>query len=125
MEEAGSHSQPPSLSPREFATTRWSVVLAAGKSHAPPRVAALETLCEPYWYPLYAYVRSQGRLHADAADLTQGFFASLLERNDWENLRPENGRFRAFLLAGIKHFLINDWHRQRAAKRGGGRRMGS
>ena len=125
MEETDAQSRPPSLAPREFATTRWSLVLAAGKSHAPQRAAALESLCETYWYPLYAYVRSQGRSHADAADLAQGFFASLLERNDWENLRPEKGRFRAFLLAGMKHYLINDWHHQRAAKRGGGVSIGT
>jgi RNA polymerase sigma-70 factor (ECF subfamily) len=106
-----------------FATTRWSVVLAAGQRLQPDAGAALEALCRTYWYPLYAFVRRQGRQPAEAADLTQGFFATLLERDDLGGLSPDKGRFRSFLLASLKHYLINEADRQRAMKRGGGRRL--
>jgi RNA polymerase sigma-70 factor (ECF subfamily) len=82
---------------------------------------ALAALCETYWYPLYAFVRRQGHAPADAEDLTQGFFTRLLEKGDLRHVGPERGRFRSFLLASIKHFMINQWHRSRAAKRGGAR----
>jgi len=81
---------------------------------------ALEELCRTYWYPLYAYVRRQGYLREDAQDLTQAFFARFLEKNYLEGLRSEKGRFRAFLLAALKHFLANEWDRARRQKRGGG-----
>src|SRR3954467_11197479 len=93
---------------REFATTRWSVVLAAGNS-TPAAAEALAILCHAYWYPLYAFVRRQGHLPADAQDLTQEFFARLLERDDLAALAPERGRFRAWLLAVMKHFLAKEW----------------
>lgn len=102
-----------------FETTRWSVVLAAGGADSGAARAALATLCEAYWYPLYAYVRRHGSSADDARDLTQGFFASLLERRDFEHLRQERGRFRAFLLASLQHFLANDAARRRTLKRGG------
>ncbi|MAG94795.1 MAG: RNA polymerase subunit sigma-24 [Planctomycetaceae bacterium] len=111
-------STPPTSDRRRFATTRWSVVLAAGSADADD---ALSTLCETYWYPLYAYVRRQGRSAEDAQDLTQGFFTRLLEKHDLKTVRPELGRFRSFLLASLKHFLINDWDRRHAHKRGSGR----
>ena len=82
--------------------------------------AALSSLCESYWYPLYAYVRRRGADPDDACDLTQGFLTSLLERRDFETLQRERGRFRAFLLASLKHFLSNDTARRLAQKRGGG-----
>src|SRR5688572_5614373 len=82
--------------------------------------AALASLCETYWYPLYAYVRRRGANPDDARDLTQGFLTSLLERRDFETLQRERGRFRAFLLASLKHFLSNDTARRLAQKRGGG-----
>jgi RNA polymerase sigma-70 factor (ECF subfamily) len=104
-----------------FATTRWSVVLAAGQSDSGEAKDALATLCETYWYPLYAYVRRQGYDCASAQDLTQGFFARLLEKEDLRNVSRERGRFRSFLLASLKHYLINEWDRARAEKRGGGR----
>ena len=104
---------------QQFATTHWSVVLAAGQDSSPTSRAALAQLCEVYWYPLYAYVRRQGHDAATSADLTQGFFASLLERQDLRKVQRERGRFRSFLLASIKHFLINEWDRAGAAKRGG------
>jgi RNA polymerase sigma-70 factor (ECF subfamily) len=102
-----------------FETTRWSLVIAAGGDDSIAARAALSTLCEMYWYPLYAYVRRRGANADDARDLTQGFFTSLLERRDFEHLRQERGRFRAFLLASLQHFLANDAARQRTVKRGG------
>ena len=103
-----------------FTTTRWSMVFAAGQG-PDHRRAAMEGLCETYWYPLYAFVRRRGYDAEQAQDLTQDFFARFLEKNDAIAARAERGRFRSFLLASMKHFLANDWDRQRAAKRGGGK----
>lgn len=101
-----------------FTHTRWSVVLAAQE---PVRAkVALEELCHTYWYPLYAYVRRRGYRPEDAQDLTQTFFARLLEKNWLDAVAPEKGRFRAFLLAALKHFLANEWDKALAQKRGGG-----
>jgi DNA-directed RNA polymerase specialized sigma24 family protein len=102
-----------------FDTTRWSVVVAAGSGDSSAARAALATLCETYWYPLYAYVRRRGTNADDSRDLTQAFFTSLLERKDFEGVRQERGRFRAFLLASLQHFLANDAARRRTQKRGG------
>jgi RNA polymerase sigma factor (sigma-70 family) len=102
-----------------FCTTRWSVVLAAGEVALPQAAVALETLCRTYWYPLYAHLRRGGRSHEDAQDLTQSFFASLLENQRLRRVHPEKGKFRSFLLASLKHFLANDWDKVRALKRGG------
>ncbi len=102
-----------------FATTHWTVVLAAGQSGNAQADQALEQLCRTYWYPLYAYVRRNGRTHEDAEDLTQGFFARFLKRNYLAGLSSERGRFRAFLLASLKHFLANEWDRAHRQKRGG------
>ena len=87
-----------------FATTRWTVVLAAGDRSSPAADVALEELCRTYWYPLYAYVRRQGHAREDAEDLTQAFFARLLEKNYLEGLDSNRGRFRAFLLAASNIF---------------------
>ncbi|MCX6924671.1 MAG: sigma-70 family RNA polymerase sigma factor, partial [Verrucomicrobia bacterium] len=103
-----------------FATTHWTVVLSAGHRSTPQSDRALEQLCRTYWYPLYAYVRRQGHSKEDAEDLTQGFFARFLERNYLEGLNSERGRFRAFLLAALKHFLANEWDKSQRQKRGGG-----
>jgi RNA polymerase sigma-70 factor (ECF subfamily) len=103
-----------------FDTTRWSVIAAARGSDPDAARAALSTLCEAYWYPLYAFIRRWGADPDAARDLTQAFFTSLLERRDIEQVRPERGRFRTFLLASAKHFLLNEAARSRAAKRGGG-----
>lgn len=81
---------------------------------------ALEQLCRTYWYPLYAYVRRQGHSREDAEDLTQGFFARLLEKNFLEGITTDKGRFRAFLLVALKRFLANEWDRANRQKRGGG-----
>jgi RNA polymerase sigma-70 factor (ECF subfamily) len=80
-------------------------------------------LCSIYWYPLYAFCRRQGRQPHDAEDLTQEFFARLLEKNGLASVRPEHGRFRSFLLASLKNFLVNEWERARAQRRGGGRQV--
>ena len=103
-----------------FATTHWTVVLAAGKRHTPQSDGALEELCRTYWFPLYAYVRRRGHTKEDAEDLVQEFFARFLEKNYLAGLSAERGRFRAFLLAALKHFLANEWDKSQAQKRGGG-----
>lgn len=108
-----------SLDQREFATTRWSVVLAAGRERSAESSTALATLCEIYWYPLYSYVRRQGRDWSEAQDLTQGFFVRLLETDFLQQTQPARGKFRSFLLASLKHYMMNEWDRGRAAKRGG------
>src|SRR5688572_1037436 len=109
----------PHALPREFTTTHWSVVLLAGGETSTEADRALDDLCRAYWYPLYAYVRRQGRAAEDAQDLTQEFFARLLERKHLRLADPERGRFRTFLLSSLKNFLINEWEKSRAAKRGG------
>ena len=106
---------------RRFATTRWSIVLAAQQEGTAASETALATLCETYWYPLYSFVRRQGYQEAEAQDLTQAFFARLLEKNDLQDVVRERGKFRSFLLASLKHFLSNARDRQQAARRGGGR----
>jgi RNA polymerase sigma-70 factor (ECF subfamily) len=99
------------------------VVLTAGHSDTPRARVALETLCQTYWYPLYAYVRRRGHSPEEAQDLTQEFFARLLARNWVGSADPEKGRFRTFLLTAMKHFLADEWDRLRAQKRGGGQRV--
>jgi RNA polymerase sigma-70 factor (ECF subfamily) len=103
-----------------FATTHWTVVLTAGQRAAPEATAALEELCRTYWYPLYVYVRKQTANPEDAQDLTQAFFERFLEKNYLANISSDKGRFRAFLLASLKHFLANEWDKSRRQKRGGG-----
>ena len=102
-----------------FAQTRWSVVLSAGKSQTTTSQDALAKLCQLYWYPLYAYVRRRGYSPHDAQDLTQDFFARLLEQNWLAQADRDRGRFRTFLLAAMSHFLANEWDKARAQKRGG------
>ena len=111
-------SLPPAPSPL-FATTRWSVVLAAQGEPATEARRALETLCRAYWYPLYAYMRRLGQAPHDAEDLTQEFFARLLEKDWLLAADPEKGRFRTFLLVALKRFMAKEWHRSIAQKRGG------
>ena|ERR1043166_834020 len=105
---------------QNFVTTHWSVVLTAGDSGSSHAAEALEQLCRTYWYPLYAYVRRSGHHPHDAEDLTQSFFARLLEKKGFQRAQRERGKFRTFLLASLKHFLTNEWHRARAVKRGAG-----
>src|SRR5438128_5698526 len=105
-----------------FTTTHWSVVLEA-QGPTPAAEAALEKLCRTYWWPLYGFVRRQGYTPEEAQDLTQGFFALLLERKDFESVRREKGRLRSYLLASLKHFMANERRDAMAFKRGGGRRL--
>jgi RNA polymerase sigma-70 factor (ECF subfamily) len=105
----------------DFATTHWSVVVAAGSPSSPDAQKALESLCQIYWYPLYAYVRRRVANSDEAQDLTQAFFAQLLEKNYVGQAVPERGRFRSFLLTAFKHFLSKQWEKGKAKKRGGGR----
>ena len=108
------------LSPRPaFVTTHWSVVLSARDQDSPKSSEALEALCRTYWFPLYAFVRRQGRSPHDAQDLTQEFFARLLAKEYLKSAAQEKGRFRTFLLVALKRFLANEWDRQHAQKRGG------
>src|SRR5215469_12820841 len=105
-----------------FATTHWSVVLSAGRRNSSEARRSLAALCDSYWYPLYCYVRRQGYAAHDAQDLTQEFFLRVLAKNPFSALSPQRGRFRAFLLAAVKHFLSNERDRARAKKRGGGQK---
>ncbi len=102
-----------------FVTTRWSMVLAAGRSSSVESEQALSQLCRTYWYPLYGFIRRQGHAPQDAEDLAQAFFAHLLEKKALHMVEPAKGKFRSFLLASLKNFLANDWDRKHAAKRGG------
>jgi RNA polymerase sigma-70 factor (ECF subfamily) len=102
-----------------FVTTHWSVVLTAGRNDTTRARAALERLCQTYWYPLYAYVRRRGHSPEDAQDLTQEFFARLLEHNWIGRADQQRGRFRSFLLSAMNHFLSDEWDKARAQKRGG------
>lgn len=108
---------------RGFATTHWTLVFDAGAAGSPEATIALAELCGRYWYPLYTYVRRRGYQAAEAQDLTQEFFARLLEKNTLAQAAPERGRFRTFLLASLGNFLANEWDRQTADKRGGSRRV--
>src|SRR5207302_5062864 len=103
-----------------FTTTHWSVVLTA-QERSPAADAALEKLCRTYWWPLYGFVRRQGYSPEEAQDLTQGFFALLLERRDLDAVRREKGRLRSYLLVSLKNFLGKAHRRTMAVKRGGGR----
>ena len=106
-----------------FSTTLWSVVLAAGDSKSVQAEDALEKLCRAYWYPLYAYVRRKGHGPHDAQDVTQAFFARLLEKNYVAQADRERGRFRNFLLSALSHFMADEWDKAQRLKRGGGREI--
>jgi len=95
-------------------------VLSAGRKSSPQSDRALGELCQTYWYPLYAYVRRKGKTKEDAEDLVQAFFEKFLEKNYLEGLSAERGKFRAFLLVALKHFLANEWDKSQRQKRGGG-----
>lgn len=103
--------------PEGFRTTRWTDVLTAAKGDGARSRLALESLCEAYWHPVYAYVRRQGFDADEARDLTQGYFTQLIERRSLKDVRPERGRFRSFLLASVRHYLLNEIDRERARKR--------
>jgi RNA polymerase sigma factor (sigma-70 family) len=103
-----------------FPTTRWTLVVAAGDPHRKEARSALVSLCENYWYPLYAYLRRRGYPADQAQDLTQDFFVRVLEGRYLDRAEPEKGRFRSFLLTSLKFFVADTGDRQRAIKRGGG-----
>jgi len=107
--------------PRQFATTHWSLVGAVkpGEASATRAREALEELCRAYWYPLYAFVRGRGYSAVDAQDLTQAFFARIIETGGFASADRARGRFRSYLLGAMKHFLANQWHRAQTQKRGG------
>jgi RNA polymerase sigma-70 factor (ECF subfamily) len=104
-------------------TTNWSLVLVAGGVDSGAAREALAGLCEAYWYPVYAMVRRYGHGPSDAEDLTQAYFTRFLEKGWVKDVKPEHGRFRAFLLVSVRHFLHNERARERALKRGGGKRL--
>jgi DNA-directed RNA polymerase specialized sigma24 family protein len=106
-----------------FATTHWSVVLAAMDTASPEARGALETLCRLYWLPIYAYIRRKGYSPEEAQDLTQEFFTRLLASNGLRNVGPAKGKFRSFLLASVNHLLCDEWDRASRQKRGGGQRV--
>jgi RNA polymerase sigma-70 factor (ECF subfamily) len=104
-----------------FETTNWSVILEATVGDSSAAREALATLCETYWPPVYAFIRRKGHKPSDAEDLTQAYFTRFLDKGYLHDFRPEVGRFRTFLRASVSHFLANEWDRERALKRGGGR----
>lgn len=107
----------------QFATTHWSVVLAAGSPESPRYQEALGTLCQTYWFPLYAYLRRRGYDRHQAEDYTQGFFTRLLEKHGLRPADPKLGKFRWYILGALKHFVADERDRARALKRGGGRKV--
>jgi RNA polymerase sigma-70 factor (ECF subfamily) len=109
--------------PRIFPVTQWTLVVAAGATPSPESTAALERLCGTYWYPLYAYVRRCGHPAADAEDLTQEFFARVLEHQWIARADRDLGRFRSFLLMAMKRFMAKEWAKANTLKRGGGVRL--
>ena len=123
MSSGRSSPEPAASGPREFRTTHWSVVLAAGDAASPQSAAALEKLCRAYWLPLYAYARRRGQEPEDAQDLTQAFFARFLENNAVSQANRRRGRFRTFLLTALQNFISNEWRKSAAQKRGGGRAL--
>jgi len=106
-----------------FATTNWSAVVCAGAATTTESLEALDRLCRQYWQPLYYFVRRRGFNEQDAQDLTQGFFAQLLENHSIGAADRERGRFRTFLLAALENYLANEWDRARRQKRGGGQQI--
>lgn len=113
-------SPTPATRQGRFAPTRWTVVLTAKQENSTEAEVALEELCRIYWPPIYGFIRQRGHSAHDAQDFTQGFFAHLLSHQGLANVDPAKGRFRSFLLASLKHYLINAHIRANAQKRGGG-----
>lgn len=109
----------PGAQQRRFATTHWSVVVAAGRGSSAESRQALASLCEDYWYPLYAYVRRRGYQPAEAQDLTQGFLTQVIEKGVIAAADQQRGRFRSFLLASLNHYVHHQWRHDQARKRGG------
>src|SRR5687767_6817288 len=97
---------------RDFRTTDWRMVLAAADGQSAAAEAALARLCALYWYPIYAFIRRRGKAPPEAEDLTQDFFAHLLRKEILNEVSPEKGKFRSFLLVSVKNLLANDWNRK-------------
>jgi RNA polymerase sigma factor (sigma-70 family) len=116
MPPASESSSQLGTGPARFHTTHWSVVLKAGQGAE----EALTKLCRSYWIPLFMYVRRRGHALHEAQDLTQAFFMHVLEKQGLAAVAPSKGRFRSFLLVSLRHFLDNEWQKQRTLKRGGG-----
>jgi RNA polymerase sigma-70 factor (ECF subfamily) len=116
-------SSAPEVREPVFVTTHWSVVLAAGRNETTRSRDALARLCQTYWYPLYANVRRRGYSAHDSQDLTQEFFARVLEKQSIASADPQRGRFRSFILTAMNNFLAQEWEKSRAIKRGGGSEM--
>src|SRR5688572_27074048 len=115
MLSSAERSDAPVTQAARFGTTQWSLVLKAGRGAE----EALLKLCQIYWPPLYAYIRRRGHAVHEAQDLTQAFFAHVLEHQALGTVAPAKGRFRSFLLVSLKHFLDNEWHKAHTLKRGG------
>lgn len=120
---ANESHDPSSAGGGRFMTTQWTLVLAAAATEDSRGREALARLCQVYWYPLYAFVRRQGHTPHDAQDLTQEFFANLLEKDYLGDVDREKGKFRSFLLVALKHFLSKEWARAKTLKRGGAHRL--
>jgi len=120
MENSQPSSAGTAQSPADFRTTHWTLVLKAGRQESSSADEALASLCRAYWYPLYAFVRRRGYDPAEAQDLTQEFFARLIEKRSLTVVERGRGQFRSFLLAALAHFLDNEWDKSQAVKRGGG-----
>lgn len=123
MEDSVGDSGRSAGSGRSLTTTHWSLVLKAGDTQNPDQRAALEHLCRTYWYPVYSYIRCRGYDQATSEDLTQEFFAHLIEKRLLKAANPKRGRFRSFLLTSVKNFVANSWHWEQALKRGGGTKV--
>jgi RNA polymerase sigma factor (sigma-70 family) len=119
VSRAGSQTESGQGRGSEFTTTHWTVVREAGQAGSPGASEALELLCRNYWYPLYAFVRRGGSSQHDAQDLTQAFFARFLEHKYVGLADQSRGKFRTFMIRSLKHFLANEWNKERADKRGG------
>ncbi len=113
-----------SLPDGRFSTTRWTIVSAAARQTESPEVRrALDSLCQSYWFPIYAYLRRRGYRKDQSEDYTQAFIAHLLEKQGLQHVEPRKGRFRSYLLAALNNFLIDDWRHEQAQSRGGGKRF--
>jgi RNA polymerase sigma factor (sigma-70 family) len=123
MNKRGLEDRPDSFTGAQFPPTLWSVVLLAGQNSSEQSNDALAMLCRAYWFPLYAFLRRQGKSPPDAEDLTQGFMLHLLEKDTLSRVQREKGKFRSFLLASLQYFLANERDKQQAQKRGGGARL--
>jgi RNA polymerase sigma-70 factor (ECF subfamily) len=119
MQGSQEFSDSPSRHDGHFVTTHWSLIRRAGQPDSPEAQAALGELCRTYWYPLYVFIRRRGHRPQDAEDLTQAFFAKLLDKKYVTDAEQEKGKFRTFLLTALKRFLANEWDREHAQKRGG------